>query len=183
MGFTNETTQAELVDEQRRAIRSLDEKRAFRRHLSVYSVLNLAFWLSWAIGGLREEWLAPWPLVPTAGWGVFLLYRAHRLGGRKAISRGAMHRDSVRVRQLDLPALQDRLATRPVVFTNSVGYRPIRPFHLREIIDARERDVEEPIVLRYGRREHVIDLRERRRERASIRSTVKTAEADDTAKG
>ena len=179
MGFTNETTQAELVDEQRRAIRSLDEKRAFRRHLSLYSVLNLAFWLSWAIGGLREEWLAPWPLVPTAGWGVFLLYRAHRLGGRKAIGRRAIHRDAVRVRQLDLPALQDRLATRPIVLTNSVGYRPIRPFHLREIIDARERDVEEPIVLRDGRGEQIIDLRER----ASIRSTVKTAEADDTAKG
>ncbi len=43
MGFANKPTQSVLVDEQRRAMRSLGAKRAFRRHLSVYSVLNLAF--------------------------------------------------------------------------------------------------------------------------------------------
>jgi hypothetical protein len=62
------------------ALREVKRKKAFRRHVSVYLVLNLAFWTSWVISGRDDHWIAPWPLVPTVVWGLFILVQEYRLG-------------------------------------------------------------------------------------------------------
>jgi len=176
MAYGSKLAQTNFVDERRRILQSLEEKRGFRRHLSVYCVLNLAFWLSWLIGGLREEWLAPWPLVPTIGWGTYLLFRSRRLGGRKALSRAAIDHAVVRLGQLDRPARQDWITSRPIAFADSVSYRPIRPFHLREIIDARGNETVETIERHDRLSERIIDLRNRRDQGALVENAVTPVE-------
>lgn len=138
MATARETTAPQTMEERRAAIRSVREKRAFWRHVSLYSVLNLAFWVSWIIGGLNEEWVAPWPLIPTVAWGLFILYRERLLGGRKAISHETIDLEVDRLQHPDVPVYRDRLARRPVAFSDSAAFRPLRPFHLQDVIDARE---------------------------------------------
>jgi hypothetical protein len=39
----------------------------------------LAFWTSWVISGGDDHWIAPWPLVPTVVWGLFILFQEYQL--------------------------------------------------------------------------------------------------------
>jgi len=63
-------------------LRELAKKRVdFRRHLVVYFVINFVLWATWYLTGQNY----PWPIWPTAGWGVGLIfhyvfdYRSSRL--------------------------------------------------------------------------------------------------------
>jgi hypothetical protein len=71
---------------QHAAIREVKRKKAFWRQVSVYIVVNLAFWTSWVISGLHEHWIAPWPLLPTVVWGLFILAQEYRLRGPTVVS-------------------------------------------------------------------------------------------------
>jgi hypothetical protein len=52
-------------------LRQLAHKRVdFRRHLTVYLIINSVLWLLWYITGHRY----PWPIWPMAGWGVGLVF-------------------------------------------------------------------------------------------------------------
>jgi len=44
----------------------------FKTHLSVYLIINAMLWLIWLLsGGVHTH---PWPMWPTLGWGVGLLF-------------------------------------------------------------------------------------------------------------
>ena len=48
-------------------LHELARKRVdFRRHLTVYFITNLAFWVIWYVTGKGY----PWPVWPMAGWGI-----------------------------------------------------------------------------------------------------------------
>ena len=52
-------------------LRELAKKRVeFRTHLMVYLVMNGVMWLIWWFTGQGY----PWPIWPTAGWGIGLLF-------------------------------------------------------------------------------------------------------------
>ncbi|HEY0678296.1 MAG TPA: 2TM domain-containing protein [Chitinophagaceae bacterium] len=46
-------------------------RAAFKTHLSTYLIVNSMLWLIWFFtGGLNSY---PWPIWPTAGWGIGLI--------------------------------------------------------------------------------------------------------------
>jgi hypothetical protein len=52
-------------------LRELARKRVeFRAHLFVYMVMNAALWIIWYVTGSNYMW----PIWPTAGWGVGLIF-------------------------------------------------------------------------------------------------------------
>jgi 2TM domain-containing protein len=52
-------------------LRELAKKRVdFRRHLVVYFIINGLIWTVW----LLTEQKYPWPIWPTAGWGVGIIF-------------------------------------------------------------------------------------------------------------
>lgn len=48
----------------------------FKRHLSVYLVMNVFFWALWFIMGRRTYGTdgVPWPVWPMLGWGIGLAF-------------------------------------------------------------------------------------------------------------
>lgn len=52
-------------------LRLLAKKRVeFRAHLIVYCIVNGMLWIVWYLAGGNY----PWPIWPTAGWGVGLIF-------------------------------------------------------------------------------------------------------------
>lgn len=52
-------------------LRQLAHKRVdFRRHLTVYCIINGVLWLIWLTTGRGY----PWPVWPMAGWGMGLIF-------------------------------------------------------------------------------------------------------------
>lgn len=48
---------------------------AFRRHLFSYIIINGFIWALWFFTGREEEGNGfPWPVWPTAGWGIGLAF-------------------------------------------------------------------------------------------------------------
>lgn len=58
------------------AVRRLKKKRDFRSHLFVYVVVNLAFWVGWAVDAAINGLAFPWPVFPTVFWGLFVFGQA-----------------------------------------------------------------------------------------------------------
>ncbi len=56
------------------AIERVKAKRDFRNHLYVYLVVNIGLWI---VGGMTDEWVFPWPSLPTVFWGLFVLRHAY----------------------------------------------------------------------------------------------------------
>lgn len=131
---TNTDAQTEHV----RLIRSVNDKRAFWRHVSFYVVFTTAFWLSWVVGGIRDEWVAPWPLIPTVVWGLLVMAHERHLGGAQAISHQTIDREVAQVLHPDAPVFRDRLVRHTVEFGDATAYRALPAFHLQDVIDARD---------------------------------------------
>jgi len=52
-------------------LRELARKRVdFRKHLITYFVINALLWTIWFVTGATY----PWPVWPTAGWGIGLIF-------------------------------------------------------------------------------------------------------------
>jgi hypothetical protein len=58
------------------------KRAAFKRHLTVYIIVNLFFWVLWFFtkdtDGDREHTLLPWPVWPMLGWGIGIVF--HYIG-------------------------------------------------------------------------------------------------------
>lgn len=95
------------------AIRRLKKKRDFRSHVFVYVVVNLAFWVGWAIDGAINGWQFPWPMFPTLFWGLFVLGQANDLFRRDPLREELVQREianlraAARVHPLDTYDLKD----------------------------------------------------------------------------
>ena len=132
-------TSSEATRKQRyAAIRQIKRKKAFWRHVSVYTVLNLAFWTSWIISGLHERWIAPWPLLPTALWGALIIAHERRLGGRKAVSHDTIDAEVYQVTHPHEPIFTQRPIHQQIRYSDMSAAPPIRAFHWRDVIDARD---------------------------------------------
>ena len=47
---------------------------AFKKHLFSYIVVNAFFWILWAISGDSDKFSHVWPVYPTLGWGIGILF-------------------------------------------------------------------------------------------------------------
>ena len=63
------------VNERDEALWRLAKKRVgFKNHFIKYIAVNLLFWLVWYFTDAQHERHGlPWPLFPTAGWGIGIL--------------------------------------------------------------------------------------------------------------
>ena len=88
----------ELRDE---AIRGLQRKRTFRRHLAAYVVVNLFLIVIWLATGAGYFW----PGWVIAGWGIGVVANAWYAYGRggDSISEADISRETRRLQGLDSP--------------------------------------------------------------------------------
>ncbi|WP_075015060.1 2TM domain-containing protein [Geodermatophilus obscurus] len=54
----------------------LHRRRELVDHLTGYLAVNATLWVSWLVVALAGGTWSPWPLVPTTGWGVGLVFHA-----------------------------------------------------------------------------------------------------------
>lgn len=73
-------------DRRQAAIRRLNAKRGFRRHLGVYVLVNVMLVIIWAATGAGYFW----PMWPIAGWGIGLLSHAFTVYADRPISEEAI---------------------------------------------------------------------------------------------
>jgi len=51
-------------------------RASFKRHFSVYVVINLFLWLLWFFTGAHKtDHGIPWPVWPTIGWGIGIFFQ------------------------------------------------------------------------------------------------------------
>jgi hypothetical protein len=67
-------------DAREQAVAFLKRKRKFFRDASTYVAVNAALWVIWAIDRSGSD-PVPWPVWPTAIWGVFVAMDAVRVFG------------------------------------------------------------------------------------------------------
>ena len=89
---TEPTTQPPSLREQ--ALARLKAKRDFHAHLIVYVLVNALLWGVWAITGAGF----PWPVFPTAGWGIGVAFNAWDVYGRKPITEADVEEEMRRLR-------------------------------------------------------------------------------------
>lgn len=48
----------------------------FKTHITIYVLMNILFWLLWLFisYGTNDKFPLPWPLLPTIGWGVGVVF-------------------------------------------------------------------------------------------------------------
>lgn len=61
-----------------KAEKRVEEKIAFRTHLTVYAIVNSILFLIWLLTSLfaADGWIFPWFLFPLFGWGIGLGFHA-----------------------------------------------------------------------------------------------------------
>lgn len=75
----------------------LAQKRAsFKRHLVTYIVINLFLWMLWYFTKRSYDYSSqygffPWPLWPTLGWGIGLLF--HFIGAYISTGHNSVERE------------------------------------------------------------------------------------------
>ena len=124
--------------EQRRQFRRLQKKQTFWKHVTVYALVNAGFWISWIIGGVTDRWLAPWPLLPTIAWGLFILAYEYRLGGPEAISHDTMAAEKDALLHPERVDHDPNFVPQPIMFGDFREYTPLRPFKWRDVLDLRD---------------------------------------------
>lgn len=134
---TAERTGSDQFLDRGHLVHAVRQKQAFWRQVWVFAVFSIAYPLAWIIDGVRREWVTPWPLAISVVWGLFLLGRARKLGGREALNRRTIDREVDALRHPYEPIFRTRTVKRPITFTNTAGYQPIREFHLQDVVDAR----------------------------------------------
>ena len=78
-----------MDDGRERAIRRLQAKRGFRRHLVVYAVINASLAVIWGLtpGGYF------WPVWPMVGWGIGLALHGWGVYGERPITEAEIQRE------------------------------------------------------------------------------------------
>jgi hypothetical protein len=70
-------TTSSIPEEKDKLLWQIAKKRAgFKRHLAVYVIVNVFLWATWYFTGQGSyhEYLLPWPLWTTVGWGIGLAF-------------------------------------------------------------------------------------------------------------
>ena len=84
------------------AILRLKKKRDFHTHVAAYILVNAVLWLIWAVVLVAADGpLLPWPLFPTAGWGIGLFFDAWDTYGRKPFTETEVERELARLRRAE----------------------------------------------------------------------------------
>jgi hypothetical protein len=87
-------------EELRRQARArLEAKRGFVTHLVIYVAVNAMLWAIWLVVALAGGRWFPWPVFPTAGWGVGLLANAWAVYGEKPITETMIDEELRRLRR------------------------------------------------------------------------------------
>lgn len=48
---------------------------AFKTHLTIYLLANILFWLLWIFVSYgKDDFILPWAVLPTLGWGVAVVF-------------------------------------------------------------------------------------------------------------
>jgi len=81
-----------METEKEKELWKLAKKRVnFKRHLAIYLVMNVFFWLLWFFTDANSESAGiPWPLFTTLGWGIAIVFgflNAYVLTGRGAVEK------------------------------------------------------------------------------------------------
>lgn len=81
-----------METEKEKELWKLAKKRVrFKRHLAIYLVMNLVFWLLWYFTDRHNESAGiPWPIFVTLGWGIGLMFsflNAYVLSGKNSIQK------------------------------------------------------------------------------------------------
>jgi uncharacterized ion transporter superfamily protein YfcC len=75
--------------EREQALRQLEKRRGFRRHLVVFVVVNAAVWVIWAVSGTGY----PWPAWLTGLWALGLVTNAWDVFFRRRITERDVERE------------------------------------------------------------------------------------------
>lgn len=85
------------------ALKRLQAKQNFYRHVTVYVVVNIIVWVLWAMNRptMADEGSLPWPAWVTFGWGIGILFQAASLFGpaNRAPSEAAVEAEMDRLRR------------------------------------------------------------------------------------
>lgn len=78
------------------ALRRLKGRRDFRAHLLAYVVVNGFLWSLWAVTTPGEF---PWPIFPTLGWGIGIVFHFWDVFVRRPITTEDIEREVARLRR------------------------------------------------------------------------------------
>ena len=80
------------------ALRRIKKRRDFLGHLVVYLAVNAFFWIVWIVDGVANGFEAPWPLLPTFFWGLFVLFQGIEAYRPRHISEAQLEREMQQLR-------------------------------------------------------------------------------------
>lgn len=83
------------VEARKLAITRLKEQRDVRVTLGVYIPVNVFLWLLWAFTDDTKSGI-PWPIWPTAGWGIVIALSAWKAYGVRPITEDDVRREMER---------------------------------------------------------------------------------------
>ena len=73
-------------------------RTTFKRHLSIYIIMSIFFWVLWYISGGRfYHGGLPWPVWPMLGWGIGVAF--NYLGAYGASSKGSTEREYQKLKE------------------------------------------------------------------------------------
>lgn len=87
----------------RKALERIEEKKAFRIHLTTYAVINIFLVTIWLVTGMGYFW----PIWPMLGWGVGLALHAFALGWDKEPTEEEIAREAARIRLREQGRIED----------------------------------------------------------------------------
>ena len=87
------TPEPPIEDVREAAIERLRKKQDFHAHLVVYVLVNALLWAVWATTGSGF----PWPVFPTAGWGIGLFFNGWDTYWRHPITERDVEREIQRL--------------------------------------------------------------------------------------
>ncbi len=74
------------------AVKSLEERRDFRIHFTVYVIVNAILVAIWALSGAGYFW----PVWPLLGWGIGVAFHALSVYTDRKITEGDIQREMAR---------------------------------------------------------------------------------------
>ena len=81
------------------AVQRLRRRRAFGTQVATYLAVNSVLWGIWLVVGVIDEFSFPWPIFPTAAWGIALLLQAAEVHGQEPISEGEIQAETSRLQR------------------------------------------------------------------------------------
>jgi hypothetical protein len=72
-----------------------NKRAGFKRHLAIYIVINLFFWILWYFSNDEDSGSntrgLPWPVWPMIGWGIGIVF--HYIGAYVSTGSNAVERE------------------------------------------------------------------------------------------